>query len=191
MIMKRINIIGTSGSGKSTFAKNLAEALSVPYVEMDALFWGPDWAMPDDEELLSRLASALDGDGWVLDGNYTRTLPTKWKTADTVIWLDFSFIRTLLQAATRAIARVASQEELWPGTGNRETLGRLFSRDSILLWTIRTHGPNRKKFTTYMESPDFSHMEFLRLRSPREARRFLQSVHDNRGCNPESSSPST
>lgn len=172
----RINVVGTSGSGKSTFAKSLAEILAIPYFEMDAIFWEPDWTFPEDNELFSKLSAALEGESWVLDGNYTRTLPIKWEDVDTVIWLDFNFPRTLFQATIRAFARVVAKEELWPGTGNRETLRKLFSRQSILLWTIKTHGRNRKKFTGYMGSPDFSHIKFIRLRSPQEAENYLNKI---------------
>ncbi len=172
----RINVVGTSGSGKSTFAKSLAEILAIPYFEMDAIFWEPDWTFPEDNELFSKLSAALEGESWVLDGNYTRTLPIKWEDVDTVIWWDFNFPRTLFQATIRAFARVVAKEELWPGTGNRETLRKLFSRQSILLWTIKTHGRNRKKFTGYMGSPDFSHIKFIRLRSPQEAENYLNKI---------------
>lgn len=174
----RINVIGTSGSGKSTFARNLAEKLDLPYLEMDAIFWGPDWTFPEDKELFSKLSPALEGESWVLDGNYTRTLPIKWENVDTIIWLDFNFPRTLYQASVRAFTRLISKEELWPGTGNRETFGKLFSRESIVLWTIRTHRRNRKKFTGYMESPKFSHIKFIRLRSPQEAENYLKGRAD-------------
>jgi len=89
--MKRINIIGTSGSGKTTFGKRLAKVLSIEYIEMDQLFWGKNWYWPSDEEFFSKLKSELEKKLWILDGNYTRSIPIKWEKVDTVIWLDFSF----------------------------------------------------------------------------------------------------
>jgi len=175
----RINVIGTSGSGKTTFGRNLAESLSLPFLEMDAIFWGPDWTFPEDKELFSKLASALEGENWVLDGNYTRTIPIKWANIDIIIWLDFSFPRTLYQAVTRAFTRILTREELWPGTGNREMPGKLFSRDSIVLWTIKTFQRNRKKFTAYMESDEFKKIPFIQLKSPRQAKSFLQRASGN------------
>jgi len=175
----RINVIGTSGSGKTTFGRNLAESLSLPFLEMDAIFWGPDWTFPEDKELFSKLASALEGENWVLDGNYTRTIPIKWDNIDIIIWLDFSFPQTLYQAVTRAFTRILTREEFWPGTGNRETPGKLFSRDSIVLWTIKTFQRNRKKFTVYMESDEFKKIPFIRLKSPRQAKSFLQRASGN------------
>ena len=90
----RINVVGSSGSGKSTFAKKLAERLQIPHIEMDQLFWGPDWHWPSDEEFLPRVKEAIAGDRWVLDGNYSRTTQLKWAVADTVIWIDLPFITT-------------------------------------------------------------------------------------------------
>jgi len=175
----KINIIGTSGSGKTTFGRKLAESLSLPFLEMDAVFWGPDWTFPEDKELFSKLTSALEGENWVLDGNYTRTIPIKWDNIDIVIWLDFSLLRTLFQAFTRAFTRILTREEFWPGTGNRETLGKLFSRDSIVLWTLKTYQRNRKKFAGYMEADEFKKIRFIRLKSPRQAKNFLQKVPGN------------
>lgn len=172
----KINIIGTSGSGKTTFGRKLAKHLSLPFLEMDAIFWGPDWTSPDDKELFSKLTSALEGENWVLDGNYTRTLPIKWDNIDIVIWLDFSFLRTLYQAVTRAFTRILTREEFWPGTGNRETLGKLFSRDSIILWTLKSYRRNRKKNAGYMQSGKYNHIKFIQLKSPIQAEEFLREA---------------
>ena len=137
----RINVIGTSGSGKSTFARKLSEGLGYPYIEMDQVFWGPNWHWPPDEVFFENLRQALGGNQWVLDGNYTRTIPIKWERVEMVVWLDYSFPLTLFQAVKRALKRSITQEELWEGTGNRESFRKsFFSKDSIILWTI-TCGP--------------------------------------------------
>lgn len=173
--MVRINVIGTSGSGKTTFGKKLAETLNMPFVELDAIFWGPDWGFPDDEVFFRKLASALEGENWVPDGNYTRIIPLKWDNIDTVIWLDFSFIRILYQAVTRIFTR----EKLWDDTGNRETLRKLSSRDSIILWTIKTFQCNRIKFSGYMESDKYNKIQFIRLKSPGQAKNLLIKASGN------------
>lgn len=175
----RVNVIGTSGSGKTTFGRQLAEILNIPFIEMDALFWGPNWSTLDDALLFSRLADTLDGDHWVLDGNYSRTTPIKWQRVEVVIWLDFSFPRTLFQAVSRAAQRLISKEELWPGTGNRETLQMLFSKESIVLWTITSYRRKRKHIIKTMAAPEFQHIQFHRLRSPAETSAYLNAVRQN------------
>ena len=173
----RINVIGTSGSGKSTFSKNLAQALSYPHVEMDKVFWGPNWHWPRDEVFFENLRREISGDKWVLDGNYTRTLPIKWERIEMVVWLDFSLPITLYQAVLRAFRRALSGEEIWEGTGNRESFRKsFFSRDSIILWTIKTHSSVRLKYEFYLKDPKYSHIKFVRLKSRREANIFLKQV---------------
>jgi adenylate kinase family enzyme len=175
----RINVIGTSGSGKTTFGKQLAELLNITFLEMDAIFWGPEWYFPPDEEFLPLVSKMLEAENWVLDGNYTRTLPIKWERVDVVIWLNYSFPRTIYQAVRRAVTRLFSQEEFWPGTGNRENLKMLFSRDSIVWWTIRSYTRHVKRNAAYLDAEEYSQITFHRIRSPRQAVRFLQKVQGN------------
>ncbi|MDX6914385.1 adenylate kinase [Pectobacterium carotovorum] len=171
----RVNIIGTSGSGKSTLARRLSEKLAIPYVEMDALFWLKDWQERTDVDFFHCLESALEPDSWVLDGNYNRTRDIKWRNVDVVIWVDYSFSRTLLQAVRRASLRAWRKEELWSGTGNKESFLRSFlSRDSIILWTIKTYSRNRKRYLADLADPCYRHIRFITLRSPRECEIFLQ-----------------
>lgn len=172
----KINVIGTSGSGKSTLGKRLADKLNVPYIEMDQVYWEADWHEPEDDVFFPRLEAALDCDEWVLDGNYTRTTPIKWADVDTVIWVDYGFARTCWQAFKRAMQRAISQEELWPGTGNRETFRQLFTRDSILLWTLKTYHKNRQKYLATMADARYAHIQFVHLRCPKDVDAYVASI---------------
>lgn len=173
----KINVIGTSGSGKTTLARRLASHLDVPYIEMDALYWRPNWQGVSDEELLALLGEKLNATpGWVLDGNYNRTRSVKWQNVDMVVWVDYGFARTLRQAVMRAMKRAWHKEELWPGTGNRESFRQsFFSRESILLWTLKTWRSNRARYEADLADPAFAHIRFVRLRSPRQTRDFLNN----------------
>ena len=75
---RRINVVGCSGAGKSTFSQRLAKLKDIPYVEMDQLFWKPNWQEPSDEEFLPKVKKAVAAETWILDGNYSRTQNTKW-----------------------------------------------------------------------------------------------------------------
>ncbi len=175
--LSRVNVVGTSGVGKSTFAKKLAEKLRQPFIQMDVLFWGPNWKQPADEIFFPKIASALAQPTWILDGNYDRTLPVKWKNVTTVIWIDYSFRRTIYQAVTRALKRSIKREELWPGTGNLESFRMTFmSKDSIIWWTLKTFYRNRARYETRMADPIFSHIRFVRLTNPRAAQKFLRDL---------------
>lgn len=172
--MKKINLVGTSGSGKSTTAKMIAEKLSYPYIEMDALFWKPNWQESTNEEFFPKIESALDQPCWVLDGNYGRSTHIKWAQVDTVIWVDYSLPRTLYQAVTRACSRLISQTEMW--AGNKESFSKLFSSDSIIWWTIKTYRKNRQKYLRLMSDEGYSHINFIQIRSRKDLKQLMQSL---------------
>ncbi|CAM3805832.1 shikimate kinase [Parendozoicomonas haliclonae] len=172
----KINVVGVSGSGKSTLARKLADALNAPYLEMDRLFWKPNWQEPTNEEFFPKLEQALKQDSWVLDGNFSRTNSIKWSEVDLVIWVDLPFCQTLFQAISRALRRVISQIELWPGTGNRESWGKLISKQSIVWWTIRHYQSNRDKYCRLMADPKYRHIRFIRLNSHKEAEALITQL---------------
>jgi len=177
--MKRINVIGTTGSGKSTFAKALAEKLGYPCFHLDQLFWKPNWVETGDEELFSKVEAVTSGDCWVLDGNYNRTNDIKWRHADTVIWLDYSFPRTFFQLLRRTLGRVFTRREIWPRTGNRESFKRSFmSRDSIFLWFFRCYKKNKVRYSEFQKLPEYRHIRFVRLCRPKDARAFIESARN-------------
>jgi adenylate kinase family enzyme len=177
--MKKVNVIGTTGSGKSNFSRRLACKIDVPYIHMDQLFWKPDWVESTDAEFIPKLEKLLSTKSWVLDGNYSRTDAMKWAHVDTIIWIDFSYIRTFLQLLMRTVVRATLRQELWPGTGNRESFVKSFmSKKSILLWFFKNYRRNKVRYSELMTALNHQNVKCIRLHSPREVERFLNSLTD-------------
>lgn len=172
--MQRISVIGTTGSGKTYVARRTAEALGVPFVELDALHWGPDWEEAPLEVFRGRVRDAIRGDGWVVDGNYGKVRDLVWGRADTVLWLDYPFLGTFLRLLWRTLRRVVLRERLW--NGNREGLTAVFGKDSILLWAVTSHPRYGREYPRLMGDPEYAHVRFLRHRSPRETEEWLRSL---------------
>ncbi|MCK4339248.1 MAG: DNA topology modulation protein [Candidatus Cloacimonetes bacterium] len=86
--MNKILILGSSGSGKSTFAKKLGELLNIEVVHLDLHYWKPNWINTPREEWKEKLKVLLQKDCWIMDGNYASSLDLRLKHADTVIFLN-------------------------------------------------------------------------------------------------------
>lgn len=87
--MKRVLVIGSSGAGKSTFARRLGEKTGLKVIHLDVLYWKPNWIESDKEEWRKTVENALKGGAWIMDGNYSGTLALRLEACDTVIFLDF------------------------------------------------------------------------------------------------------
>ena len=72
--MNKIIVIGCPGSGKSTFSRALAERTGIPLYYMDMLFWNSDKTHVTREELRARLSRVMEGEAWIIDGNYLSTM---------------------------------------------------------------------------------------------------------------------
>lgn len=86
--MKRIMIIGNNGSGKSTFASQLGKKLRREVVHLDGLFHLPNGKRMENKEWDKIQAELVKKKEWIIDGTYLRTLDTRLKEADTIIFLD-------------------------------------------------------------------------------------------------------
>ena len=151
--MENIFVVGTSGSGKSTLGKYLANKLNYRYLELDALFWLPNWTKRDSAELKSLIeAEQSKPGGLVLDGN-TLSKGAVISEGDVLIFLDYSRALIVSRVLRRTIKRVLFRTELW--SGNREEGKFLFSRDpdvNPVLWAFKTHYRRQAEYLQLIET---------------------------------------
>ncbi|MCA6101619.1 DNA topology modulation protein [Bradyrhizobium australafricanum] len=88
--MQRVLVMGSSGSGKSTFARRLSAMTGIPAVSIDALFWKPGWVESGRDEFARRMTEAAPEPRWIMDGNYMRhgAGQLRRELSDTIIWFD-------------------------------------------------------------------------------------------------------
>ncbi len=183
MVGRRIAVIGTTGSGKTTLACQISERLRILHVESDALFWEPGWRETPADVFRERVDRALRGDAWVIDGNYRVARDIIWTRADTIVWIDYALPLILWRLIWRTIHRIATQEELW--SGNREHWQAIFGRDSLIIWALGSHPRHRRDYPILFQRPEYAHIEVYRLSSPRETDEWLARL-----SSPQSKSPS-
>jgi len=100
---KRIVILGSAGSGKSTMAAKLGEITGIPVTHMDRLFWNPGWVQTPSDEMDNKVQEAVSGESWIIDGNYLRTFNMRQERADTIIFIDFNRYICLYRIFKRCI----------------------------------------------------------------------------------------
>ena len=174
MVGRRIAVIGTTGSGKTTLARRISERLGIPHIELDALHWEPNWGETPLGVFRDRVDRALRGDAWVIDGNYSKVRDIIWLRADTIVWIDYALLRILWQLIWRTVRRIVTREKLW--NGNREHWDALFSRQSLIVWALNTHPRHRHEYPALVTRPEYAHLKLVQLRSPRETRVWLAGL---------------
>lgn len=87
--MRRVLVIGPSGAGKSTFARALRDRTGLPLIYLDMIWHRPDGTHISREEFDEKLFELLALPEWIMDGDYSRTLETRLRAADTVFLLDY------------------------------------------------------------------------------------------------------
>ena len=171
----RIAVVGTSCSGKTTFAGQLSKILRIHHFELDALHWLPDWEERPPGEFRALVKKVTSRDKWISDGNYSKVQDIIMQQATDVIWLNYSFPLVIWRGLKRTINRAITREELF--SGNRESIGMsFFSRDSLLLWIIKSYKRNHIKYTEMKRYPERKDLRFWEFHKPKEASDFLDEL---------------
>jgi adenylate kinase family enzyme len=101
--VRRIAIIGCSGTGKTRLANALGAKLELPVVHLDREFWQPGWVEPDKVDWAERVRELVSGDAWVTDGDFTGTYDIRLPEADTIVFLEASPVVCTLRVLRRWI----------------------------------------------------------------------------------------
>jgi adenylate kinase family enzyme len=176
---RRIAIVGTTGSGKTTLARQLSGRLGIPHVELDAIRHGPNWKEMPDENFRKCVSRALSGRSWVVDGNYGIVRDLVWPKATILVWLDYPLRVVMWQLFWRTLRRCATREELW--NGNQERFWTQFcTKDSLFLWALSTHKRHRRDFPVLLGKPGHAHLKVVHLHSSKATRQWLSGVNTTR-----------
>jgi adenylate kinase family enzyme len=162
--MRKVLVIGSGGSGKSTFARRLGTLLDLEVIHLDSIYWSAGWVEMPKPEWKRTVEELLTRNAWIIDGNYSGTLEMRLDGCDTVIFLDMSRTVCIWRLLKRA---VLYRNERRPdmAEGCPEGLSWEFIR---WVWGYRER--TRPKIIKLLET---SAKQVIWLRSPTEVKRFL------------------
>jgi len=173
--MKRVIIIGATGSGKTTFSRALAQKLGCAAQDLDDLHWLPGWQTRETADFQNRVAAFAAGDSWIIAGNYSKTRDILWPRADTVVWLDYPFPLVFWRLLRRSVLRIVDKKKIC--NGNTETLRQFLSTDSIMVWLFKSYWKRKREYTGIMAGGgQYRHIDYIRISSPRAAGAFLDGA---------------
>ena len=175
--VRRIVVVGTTSSGKSTLAENLSKRLGLDFIELDAYYWQANWTPASPEDFRERVEAATSSTSWVVAGNYHVVRDLIWPRAEAVVWLDYSFPVVFWRLLRRTVRRGATQEELW--NGNREKFWwhlKLWSDDSLFHWLFKTYWRRKREVPMLLTLPEHAHLKLVRFRSSRETEAWLAGL---------------
>lgn len=172
-IGNRICIYGQGG--KTSLSRALGDLTNLPVIELDSIFWLPNWVERDQDEMLEIVANRIADaeNGWIIDGNYSRIRTHVLPLADTVIWLNLPRLTTTLRIAKRSIQNALNRTRICGD--NYETLKTALSPDSII-WYRAFHGQKSQRGIAVDLSDPKTRATVYQIRSYRQLRTFYQSL---------------
>lgn len=172
----RVAVGGTSGCGKSTFAKRLAEGAGLAFIEMDVLNWGPGWFDRNSKapaEFRARVDEAIAAPAWAIAGNYSSVRDLVWGRATHVVWLDLPKHVVMRQVIARSIPRAFGQE-VFPGC--REDAWRMLRGDHPIRFAWDTFERRRAQYAALFADAAHAHIARIRCASRKEANAVLAQL---------------
>jgi len=161
--MKKIIVLGSGGSGKSTFAQKLSQKLGLPLIVLDQHYWSPGWISPPKKDWRNKVSELVKKDQWIMDGNYKSTFDIRFPASDTIIWLN----RNRFLCCWRVIKRRLLNDRVDKLDGCNEKVDLQFFK--WVLWDYPTKG--RKMTREFLRK--YQNKKVFILKHQKDIKKFL------------------
>ena len=165
---KRIMVIGSGGSGKSTFSRELAQITGLPLIHLDRHHWRPGWVPTPREEWRQAVEQMAAADEWIIDGNYGGTIPIRIARCDVIVFFDFNRFTCVCGALKRRFWSKGPREDMADGCLERLDW-------SFLSWVWNYQSSSRPRVLEAIAAAP-RHVEVITVRNRRDVRRLLSSA---------------
>jgi adenylate kinase family enzyme len=166
---KRIMIIGSCGSGKTTLAMQLSKKINLPVIHLDKEYWQAGWVETPKELWIEKQRKLLLDDCWIVDGNYGGSLDIRLEKADTVIFLDYNRYLCLYRVLRRWISNMG-KVRVDMADGCIEKIDLPFIK---FVWRFLID--SRNKIVNKIK--EYNSVNVISFRKPKETKWFLRSLN--------------
>jgi adenylate kinase family enzyme len=175
--VRHIAILGAAGAGKSWLARELAEALGIPVIHLDRLYWKPGWVPTPDPEWEALQRREVTRVSWIADGvQEGRVSPDLWlDAADTIVFIDASPGTSIWRVTRRRFDGTPGPE--MPADCKPAPFYRAFPKFLRFLWVYRTR-VRAEVLADLARRKDHQHVAILR--NEEDTRRFVAAVKAQR-----------
>jgi adenylate kinase family enzyme len=89
MKINKIMIFGRPGSGKTYFSLKLHAITRIPIYHLDKFFFTANWGKRNYDEFMKIQQDIVNKHTWIVDGNCTKSLETRYSQADLCLYFNF------------------------------------------------------------------------------------------------------
>jgi hypothetical protein len=112
--IRRVCVIGSPGSGKTYFSRELATRISFPLHHLDDHYWRAGWRRPPEPQWAVEVERLVSDQTWIIDGNYLSTLETRLRACDAIVVFDRSTLSCLVAVLRRTLGIMRGSRENLP-----------------------------------------------------------------------------
>lgn len=170
--MKNVAVIGCSGAGKSTFAKKLSAITRLPLYHLDQIFWKPGWIQENPEVLNEKLNEWLKREEWIIDGNYSQSMPQRFEKSDTIFFFDLPVWLCMMRVFKRILT---TRGRVRPDMA--EDCPERFNLD-FLIYVLNFRRVTRPKIIKFLEE-NAKHCHVVQFRTGSDADKWLKTYVPN------------
>jgi adenylate kinase family enzyme len=169
MEKKRVFILGTVGSGKTSLARELSKKLNIKHYDLDDIFWTKRFNKKRDEKQRNKLLkNIISKKKWIIEGVYTDWIEEGIKKSDDVIILDIPFRSLFYRITKRTLKKEKSKEK-----GEEKYKENLRGFLGLIKSAIRYKGGSRAYYK-HKKMIDKYKVNFIILRSKKQINKFLE-----------------
>jgi len=144
--MKRVAIIGSPGTGKSTFAKQIAEKIDLPLIHLDFYYHDKKHNYYTNKKAWRAKADSLaEYDRWIIDGNFGATMEKRLERADTIFYFDMPTYIALKGIIRRWLVTDKAGRSEMPGNWQEKPSFSLFWK---VLWFRHNYASSTQQLLT-------------------------------------------